>query len=302
MTIVLILGLVLLATAIALVIHALVRPPVSSVGLLSQIGNYGFASETVLADDDEEPRSFDRFASSIGQYLGKRLSWVEESELRIRLVSAGLYGITPARFLGYQALASLGLLFLWIWVGGLLGYSIIGLILGAMVAVALGWVVPMVIVKEKTRRRRESIEYELPELIDLLVVAIEAGVSLPASIRLSSHQIKGPLGEELRLTLQEQNMGLSTSQTLQNLGVRADTPGVRIFIRSIVQGEALGISIGQIMRNLSLEMRKRRKAAAEERAQKAPIKMVFPLVLLIFPAMFVVLLLPALLAISDVLG
>jgi tight adherence protein C len=91
------------------------------------------------------------------------------------------------------------------------------------------------------------------------------------------------------------------SQTLENLGVRADTPGIRVFIRSIIQGETLGISIGQVMRNLSLEMRKRRKSAAEERAQKAPIKMLFPLVFLIFPAMFVVLLLPALLTIADVL-
>jgi tight adherence protein C len=76
---------------------------------------------------------------------------------------------------------------------------------------------------------------------------------------------------------------------------------MRMFIRSIVQGETLGISIGQIMRNLAVEMRKRRKAAAEERAQKAPIKMVFPLILLIFPAMLVVLVLPALINIFRVL-
>ena len=96
-------------------------------------------------------------------------------------------------------------------------------------------------------------------------------------------------------------MGLSTSQTLENLLVRADTEGMRMFVRSIIQGETLGISIGQVMRNLSLEMRKRRKAAAEERAQKAPIKMVFPLVLLIFPAMFAILIMPALINISRLL-
>ena len=93
----------------------------------------------------------------------------------------------------------------------------------------------------------------------------------------------------------------TSHQTLENLGVRADTSGMRMFVRSIIQGEALGISIGQVMRNLALEMRKRRKAAAEERAQKAPIKMVFPLVLLIFPAMFGILILPALINISRLL-
>jgi tight adherence protein C len=76
---------------------------------------------------------------------------------------------------------------------------------------------------------------------------------------------------------------------------------MRMFVRSIIQGETLGISIGQVMRNLALEMRKRRKSAAEERAQKAPIKMVFPLVLLIFPAMFAILIMPALINISRLL-
>ena len=88
-------------------------------------------------------------------------------------------------------------------------------------------------------------------------------------------------------------MGLSSTEALKNLLGRADTPGIRSFVRSVTQGETLGVSIGQIMRNLAGEMRKRRKAAAEEKAQKAPIKMLFPLIFLIFPAMFVVLLIPA---------
>ena len=115
-------------------------------------------------------------------------------------------------------------------------------------------------------------------MIDLLVVALEAGVSLAAALRVSAKEIKGPLGE-MELTLQEANMGLSPTEALENLSVRADTPSMRMFIRSIIQGETLGVSIGQIMRNLAIEMRKRRKSAAEERAQKAPIKMVFPLIL-----------------------
>jgi tight adherence protein C len=300
MTIVLILGLVLLATAVAIVVHAIVRPRAASIGMVNQIGHYGFTGDVVV-HDEEEQRAIDRVAGAIGQFLGKRLSWFHEEELRVRLVSAGLYSVTAPRFLGYQVLSALGLTLLWIWLGGLLGYSVVVIIVFAMVAVALGWLAPMGFVWLRTRKRREEIDYELPELIDLLVVAIEAGLSLSGAIRLSSGQVRGPLGEELRLTLQENTMGLSVSQTLENLGVRADTPGIRVFIRSIIQGETLGISIGQVMRNLSLEMRKRRKSAAEERAQKAPIKMLFPLVFLIFPAMFVVLLLPALLTIADVL-
>ena len=299
MTIVLILGLVLLATAVAMVVHALARPRSVSTGLVNQIGHYGFTGDVALPEEEDQ-RGIDRMAAAIGEFLGKRLSWFQEEDLRVRLVSAGMYGVAPVRFLGYQFLTALGLLLLWIWLGGLMGYSAVALIIGAFLFAALGWFAPVGWVWLQTRKRRDSIEYELPELIDLLVVAIEAGVSLPAAIRLAASQVRGPLGEELRLALQENTMGLSTTQTLENLGVRADTPGMRMFVRSIAQGETLGISIGQVMRNLSLEMRKRRKAAAEERAQKAPIKMVFPLVLLIFPAMFAVLVLPALLVISDV--
>ena len=97
-------------------------------------------------------------------------------------------------------------------------------------------------------------------------------------------------------------MGLSTTEALSNMLERCETPSMRSFVRSILQGETLGVSIGQIMRNLSTEMRKRRRAAAEERAQKAPLKLLFPLVFLIFPAMFVVLLAPAVLSFIDSVG
>jgi tight adherence protein C len=88
-------------------------------------------------------------------------------------------------------------------------------------------------------------------------------------------------------------MGLSTTECLHNLALRAHTPAVKSFVRSVTQGETLGVSIGTILRDLSGDMRRRRRSAAEERAQKAPVKMLFPLVLLIFPAMLIVLLGPA---------
>ena len=94
-------------------------------------------------------------------------------------------------------------------------------------------------------------------------------------------------------------MGLSTVEALSNMKARVESPSVRSFVRSILQGEQLGVSIGQILRNLASEMRKRRRATAEERAQKAPIKMLFPLVFLIFPSLFIVLLYPALSEISG---
>ena len=114
-----------------------------------------------------------------------------------------------------------------------------------------------------------------------------------AAMQLASGRIRGPLGDELRLTLQEQRLGLSTGAALANLMGRCDTPSMRSFVRSVSQGEALGVSIGAILRNLALETRKRRRAHAEERAQKAPVKILFPLVFLIFPPIFIVVLFPA---------
>ena len=146
------------------------------------------------------------------------------------------------------------------------------------------------------------IDYELPNLIDLLVVTVEAGLGFTGSLQLAAERFTGPLGDELRLTLQEQSMGLSTNEALRNLLDRCDTPLMRSFVRSVLQGETLGVSIGQIMRDLAVDMRKRRRAAAEERAQKAPIKLLFPLTFLILPAMMIVILGPAVRAVSRGLG
>jgi tight adherence protein C len=160
----------------------------------------------------------------------------------------------------------------------------------------------MMMVKRRARYRLDAIEYDLPELIDLLVVGVEAGLGFSAAMSAAVGRLPGPLGEEMRLMLQEQTLGLTPVEALTNVLSRVDTPSLRSFVRSIVQGEQLGISIGDVLRNVALEMRKRRRAAAEERAQKAPIKMLFPLIFLIFPAMFVVILGPAIFAFLDALG
>jgi tight adherence protein C len=160
----------------------------------------------------------------------------------------------------------------------------------------------MTIVRRRAERRLEQVESDLPELIDLLVVTVEAGLALNRSLQVASERFHGPLRDELRLTLQEQRMGLSGNVALGNMLERCETPSMRSFVRSIVQGETLGVSMGTIMRNLAAETRKRRRQHAEERAHKAPVKMLFPLVLLMFPSMFIVLLYPAVTKFSQALG
>jgi tight adherence protein C len=195
-----------------------------------------------------------------------------------------------------------GLPLIWLWFSASTGMSPFGTLFGMVASGALGWWVPSQFVKDRAKRRLTEIDYELPELIDLLVVTIEAGLGFVGSLQMAAKRLTGPLGDELRLTLQEQNMGLSINEALHNTMLRADTPAMRSFVRSVTQGERLGVSIGQIMRDLATEMRRRRKQSAEERAQRAPIKILFPLVFLIFPAMFIVLLGPALMQFVHAIG
>jgi tight adherence protein C len=294
----------LVAIAVTLTLRAITAPSKRSLETVESITPYGFQDAGGAADTGgelERQRPLDSLADSIGGFFGTRFTFLREDELRQRLVAAGMYSTTPRKFIGYQALCSLSLAILWFYLRTAGNVSILTTVLVFIAVIAIGWYLPIGYMSMKTRRRHEEIDYELPELIDLLVVTVEAGVGFVGSLRIAAQHVMGPLGQELRLTLQEQSMGLSTSEALTHMVERADTPGVRMFVRAIVQGETLGVSIGQIMRNLALEMRKRRRAAAEERAQKAPVKMLFPLVFLIFPAMFVVLLLPAMITIVDAL-
>ena len=217
-------------------------------------------------------------------------------------MAAGLYQMTPRKFIGYRILALVCTPVGWVYASATTGFPFAIVFLGSFAALLAGWTAPLTIVRKRARRRLEQIDYELPELIDLLIVTVEAGLGFSSSLQVAAERLEGPLGDELRLTLQEQRMGLTITESLKNMLGRADTPAMRSFVRSILQGETLGVSIGDIMRTLADEMRKRRRAAAEERAQKAPIKILFPLVFLIFPAMFVILLAPAIYALNGSFG
>jgi tight adherence protein C len=299
---VLIIGVVLVGTGVALLVHGWTFSRTGTAESLGQIKSYGFAAEPVGdAGGGAQRRPLVALAAGIGG-LVERVAGVGEHGIRRELLAAGMYDTDPLTIVGYRVLgAAVGTLG-WIWLSATLGVSFVVIILGAAVLGVLGWMAPVVLITRRARLRTERIDYELPELIDLLVVTLEAGLSFLASLHMAASRITGPLGAELRLMLQEQRMGLAVNDALESMLRRCETPALRTFVRSVLQGESLGVSTGMIMRNLAVEMRKRRRATAEERAQKAPIKMLFPLIFLIFPAMFIVLLGPAYYTISKVLG
>jgi tight adherence protein C len=244
----------------------------------------------VFIDAEAQQSAVAAGATWLGGLLSGRLVAFREDEIRDQLIAAGLYTIAPRTVIGYRVVATV-LLPLLVYLGvGVSGMS--GLLMVA-IAAFVGWILPLTIVQRQARKRVETIDRGLPDLIDLLCVMIEAGLSFPSSLRMASEQFGPPLSDELRLTLQEQTMGLSVDEALSHMADRADTPAMRAFVRAMAQGEKMGISTGQIMRNLAHEMRARRRSRAEEKAQKTPVLMLFPLVFLIFPAMFIILMTPA---------
>jgi tight adherence protein C len=302
--ILLLLGLLLLGLATAVAVRAVATPRLAAAERAAQIGAYGFADAEAVegAAIGGIAPAVDALAGLIGSVVAPRLRRFSEADVRNRLMGAGFYGTAATTFLGYRILSAtcLPLAALLLSLAGGLATAIA--VLFVSVTALAGWFGPVVVVRDRATRRLAEIEADLPELIDLLVLMVEAGLGFSGAIRIACDQLDGPLGDELRLTLQEQNMGLSMNEALTNMLDRCETPSMRSFVRSVLQGERLGVSIGAIMRNLAIEMRKRRRQAAEERAQKAPIKMLFPLVFLIFPAIFIVLLYPALHSLSSSLG
>ena len=297
MFLLLIIGLSLTATSAVLVLHSFALARAGRRRTLDQIEVYGFRS----AASGETEQSADLFAAldglatAAGEKALARFDSLRAGERSLRelLNSAGMYQTSVASFVGSRILftmfgpALMLLLFvsrnfdLRLWIAS--GFMTL-----------MGWYFPYVRVQRRARLRLEEIDLEVPELVDLLVTTVEAGVGFGAGLQLASRSIQGPLGQELRLALREQSLGLTPEEALRNMSLRVDSPATRAFTQALVQGGTLGVSIGAILRDLAIDMRKRRRQAAEERAQKTPTKILFPLITLILPAMFIITLGPVL--------
>jgi tight adherence protein C len=217
-----------------------------------------------------------------------------------RLLAAGLgRTISPTTFLAFKsALALGGLVF-----GALFGGAVAGpggVLFAAIALAGVGFIAPDFVVSSKARSRKDRIRAELPDALDLMAVSVEAGLGFDGAISKLTEHMHGPLADEFALTLSEIRIGETRQTALKKLAERTGTPELASFVRSIIQADQLGISLGRILRVQATDSRLKRQAAAEEKAMKAPIKMLFPTVLFIFPAMFLVILGPAFLNLSKI--
>lgn len=157
----------------------------------------------------------------------------------------------------------------------------------------VGFLLPQLWLRSVISRRKSAIIKKLPDALDLMTICVDAGLTFDGAMDKVYEKWQDPLSIEFGRVIYEMQLGKSRRQALRDMVERIDVPDVTSFVASVLQADQLGVSIGKVLRIQSEQMRIRRRQRAEEKAQQAPIKMLFPLVFLIFPAMFIVLLGPA---------
>jgi tight adherence protein C len=168
-----------------------------------------------------------------------------------------------------------------------------------LAATGIGFVVPDALLASRARERQEAIQRELPDVLDQVTICVEAGLGFEAAMMRAATSGSGALANELARTLQDIGLGMSRRAALEELIARTDVADLRHFVLAIRQAERHGVAIANVLRIQADELREKRRQRAEERALKVPVKLVFPLVLCILPSLFVVLLGPAAIRISN---
>lgn len=177
-------------------------------------------------------------------------------------------------------------------IAGLTGQDSV-LVLVLALASVIGYFLPDLLLLSRGQERDQRIQLELADTLDQMTIAVEAGLAFDAAMSRAAANGKGALAEEFTRTLQDIRMGVSRAQAFKELGERNEVPDLRQFVRAILQADAFGISIGDVLRTQAAEMRLKRRQRAEEKAQQVPVKVVFPLIVCILPALFIVIMGPA---------
>ncbi|MDX6254016.1 MAG: tight adherence protein [Frankiales bacterium] len=232
--------------------------------------------------------------------LARRLSSAGVAErLQYRLDVAGNPGSwTVDRLLGVKG-AGLVVLGAFGLIVGSKSAAAVAILFGGVLAAA-GFFLPNVLLYNTGLKRQQRIQRDMPDALDLLVISVEAGLGFDAAIGQVARNTDGPLASEFFRVLQEMQIGKTRQEAFRALSDRGDVAELRSFTQAIIQADALGIPIARVLHEQADEMRTKRRQRAEERAQKVPVKILFPLVVFILPALFVVVIGPGAISIAKI--
>ncbi len=291
------------AFAFFLLMDVATQPARERTGSIRRAATYGktrIPRPGVLDDGTFRDRALVPMTTGLARVVLRVTPRASVESVNRKLLNAGLARkVSPTGFLATKGIVAVGA-----FLGGQVFAGVTGglasraLLLGFVFAV-VGFMLPDIFLTFKTRSRKEILRAELPDALDLLAVSVEAGLGFDGAISKLTEHMEGPLAEEFALALGEMRIGESRQNALTKMMHRVGTPEFSAFVRAIIQADQLGISLGRILKVQAADTRSRRQLAAEERAMKAPIKMLFPTVLFIFPAMFIVILGPAFLNLSE---
>ena len=290
----LLIGAAAIGLAIALVVYLVAAPvPADNASPPTSTAPAPSPAKSSLGAQ-EIPPLYERFAS-----VARRLTPADYTRrLQRRLDIAG----NPADWLPERVLAFKGIgLTAGILVGLYMGlqYGPLATVFAPVAGAAAGFYLPDIWIRNLGERRQVDMRTDLPDAIDMLTVCVEAGLGFDAALGRVAQTMDGPAAFEFARVIQEMQFGSSRVDALRAAADRTDIPELRTFISSIVQSTELGISIGDVRRAESGQMRVVRRQRAEEQAQKLPVKILLPLIFCILPALFVVVLGPAILNIMD---
>lgn len=173
-------------------------------------------------------------------------------------------------------------------------------VLLAVAASGLAYVVPDILIRNHAQKRREQIKVELPDTLDQMLISVQAGLGFETAMARAGQSGRGPLADELIRTLQDIQVGRSRKEAYLAMAQRVDVPDLRSFVRAVVQADAYGVAIANVLNAQAKDMRVKRRQRAEEHAMKMPVKMLFPLIFSILPTLFIVVLGPTVMSIISV--
>ncbi|MET0414714.1 MAG: type II secretion system F family protein [Actinoplanes sp.] len=294
--IVLVIAAVCAASAVTLAATAVALPPTRRERMLRTLATFGVgritdtrpAKQTMLGRlRPQLQRLIQRFGDVLARAFGAR------ERLARRLDYAGnppdwpLDRVIRARLVSAVVVALLG----W-WLTFILGQGngLLGLLAGAV----LGLFLPDLQLRNIGDKRQKELERSLPDVLDALVIGVEAGLGLDAALAQVAFMLRGPMPDEVRRVLQEMKLGVSRTDALRALSARTTVRDLKRLVTALVQAGELGISVAGILREHAAEQRVRRRQRAEEQAQQVAVKLLFPVLFCLFPVIFVVVLGPAL--------